>query len=318
MNALITRFLTPAVAVVALAIPAGAQTTTGVPPAIWAQVAALGPVVDPVGVGKIYAQLRAQMPTDGVKRTLDIAYGPDPREKLDVYEPSAPATTPAPVLIFVHGGAFVGGDKKNYDNIGYYFARHGVVAVLPTYRLAPANPWPAGVEDVASAVKWTLANVAAHGGDPAKVVLFGHSAGATHVAAYALEKRFQPATGSGLVGVVLGSGIYDPSLDTLIVGAPPNAPDAAYYGADRAAYPEKSTALHLDAPKLPVFLFEVELDPLPMVVAGGSLYTQLCHRDHKCPIMYRFLNYDHLSAVVAFNTGDETVSAPILDFVRAR
>ena len=114
--------------------------------------------------------------------------GTDPREMLDVYEPSAPAATPAPVLIFVHGGAFVGGDKKNYDNIGYYFARHGVVAVLPNYRLAPANPWPAGVQDVAVAVKWTLAHIATHGGDPRKIVLFGHSAGATHVAAYALEK----------------------------------------------------------------------------------------------------------------------------------
>ena len=308
-----------AAAVLALASPAGAQTPVpGVPPAIWTQVAALGPVVDPVGVGKIYAALRAHMPTDGVKRTLDIAYGPDEREKLDVYEPAIPLATPAPVLIFVHGGAFVGGDKKNYDNIGYYFARHGVVAVLPTYRLAPKNPWPAGVQDVGSAVAWTRANVAVHGGDPARIVLFGHSAGASHVAAYVLEKRFQPASGSGLAGFVLGSGIYDPSLDALAVGAPPNPPDFAYFGPDRAEYPEKSTALHADAPKLPGMISEVELDPLPMLIANGSLYTQLCHRDHRCPLMYRFLNHDHLSAVVAINTGDESVSTPILDFIRAR
>lgn len=301
----------------ATATPAPAQTSGGVPPAIWSQVVALGPVVDSAGVEKIYAPLRAQMPTDGVKRTLDIAYGSDPRERLDVYEPSAPAAKPLPVLIFVHGGAFVGGDKKKYDNIGYYFARHGVVAVLPTYRLAPAFQWPSGVQDVARAVQWTRDNVATHGGDPAHIVLFGHSAGATHVAAYALEKRFQPAGGSGLAGVVLGSGLYDPSLDTLTVGAPPNAPDAAYYGADRAAYPEKSTALHLDAPKLPVMIFEVEYDPLPMVIAAGGLYNQLCHRDHGCPLMYRFLNHDHISAVTAINTGDETVSGPVLDFIRA-
>lgn len=313
------RFLCMVAAVVTLASPAVAQTpVSGVPPEIWSRIAALGPVVDPVAVGKIYAPLRATMPTDGVKRTLDIAYGTDEREKLDVYEPATPLAAPAPVLIFVHGGAFVGGDKKNYDNIGYYYARHGVVTVLPTYRLAPKNQWPAGVRDVGSAVAWTRAHIAAHGGDPARIVLFGHSAGATHVAAYALEKRFQPPTGSGLAGYVLGSGLYDPSLDALIAGAPPNPPDAAYYGADRAEYPEKATQLHADAPKLPGLIFEVELDPLPMVIANGSLYTQLCHRDHTCPLMYRFLNYDHLSAVVAINTGDETVSKPILDFVLAR
>ena len=166
--------------------PALAQTTPGVPAAIWAQVEALGPVVDPVGVGKIYAQLRAQMPTDGVKKTQNISYGPADLQKLDVYEPST-AVTKAPVLIFIHGGAFIGGSKNSYDNIGYYFARHGVVTVLGDYRLAPTFKWPTGAQDVGAVVAWTRANIAAHGGDPAKIVLFGHSAGATHVAAYALE-----------------------------------------------------------------------------------------------------------------------------------
>jgi acetyl esterase len=318
MNALTSRLLA-AVLFAGCVSPALAQPVSGVPPAIWTQIEALGPVVDPVGVGKIYAQLRAAMPTDGVKRTLDVSYGPDERNKLDVYEPSVAGATPAPVLIFVHGGAFVRGDKKNYDNIGYYMARHGVVAVLPTYRLAPANPWPAGVQDVAKAVAWTRANVAAHGGDPHRIVLMGHSAGATHVAAYALERQFQPPGGSGLAGVVLGSGIYDASLDALqLPGAPPNLPDRAYYGTDTATYAAKSIALHADAPKLPVMMFEAELDPLPMVIASGSLYTQLCHRDGVCPEMYRFLNYDHMSSVVAINTGDETVSAPLLAFIRAR
>ena len=297
--------------------PALAQTSSGVPPAIWTQIEALGPVVDPVNVRKIYAQLRAQMPTDGVKKTANVAYGPADAQKLDLYEPSTPVAK-APVLIFVHGGAFIGGSKNTYDNIGYYMARHGVIAVLPDYRLAPANPWPTGAQDVGAAVAWTRANIAAHGGDPSKIVLFGHSAGASHVAAYTFEKRFQPASGSGLAGVILGSGLYDPALDALITGAPPNAADAAYYGSDMKTYPARSTFLHADAAKLPTMIFEVELDPLPMVVQNGALYTFLCHRDNQCPLMYRFLKYDHISAPASINLGDETVAGPVLDFIRAR
>jgi acetyl esterase len=297
--------------------PALAQSVPGVPPAIWAQVEALGPVVDTAGVGKIYAPLRAQMPKDGVKKTADIPYGAADLQKLDVYEPSTPVTK-APVLVFVHGGAFIGGSKNSYDNIGYYFARHGVVTVLADYRLAPAFKWPTGAQDVGAAVAWTRANIAAHGGDPAKIVLFGHSAGATHVAAYALEKRFQPASGSGLAGVILGSGIYDPSLDPITAGSPPNGPDIAYYGADTSTYAARATGRHADAPKLPTLIFEVELDPLPMLVANGTLYSVLCHRDLQCPIMYRFLMHDHISAPAAINTGDESVSTPLLNFIKAR
>jgi hypothetical protein len=72
MNALLPRLAAIAVFLGA-ASPAFAQTVPGVPPAIWAQVEALGPVVDPVKVGKIYAQLRSQMPTDGVKKTLNVS-----------------------------------------------------------------------------------------------------------------------------------------------------------------------------------------------------------------------------------------------------
>lgn len=306
-----TIFALVAALLAGAACPAGAQSSSGVPPAIWAQIQALGPVVDPAGVNKIYAQLRAQMPTDGVKKTLNIPYGPADAQKLDLYEPVTPVTK-APVLIFVHGGAFIGGSKSSYDNIGYYMARHGVIAVLPDYRLAPANPWPTGAQDVGAAVAWTRANAAAHGGDPNRVVLFGHSAGASHVAAYAFEKRFQPTSGSGLAGVILGSGLYDPSIE----GANPT--NTAYYGADQKTYAARSTALHADAAKIPTLIFEVELDPLPMVIENGVFYSLLCHRDNQCPVMYRFLMYDHISAPTAINTGDESISAPLLDFIRAR
>jgi len=77
---------------------------------------------DPVGVGKIYAQLRAQIATDVRKKDAEHLVRSGRLQKLDVYEPST-AVTKAPVLIFIHGGAFIGGSKNSYDNIGYYFAR---------------------------------------------------------------------------------------------------------------------------------------------------------------------------------------------------
>ena len=116
----------------------------------------------------------------------------------------------------------------------------------------------------------------------------------------------------------LGSGLYDPSLDPITAGNPPNPPDAAYYGTDQTTYAASSTALHIDAAKIPTLIFEVELDPLPMLIANGNLYSLLCHRDNQCPLMYRFLMHDHISAPTGINTGDETVSMPLLNFIRAR
>jgi triacylglycerol lipase len=301
-----------------LMCPAGAQTTApGVPAEIWSKIQALGPVLDAASVYKIYGSLRTQMPTDGVLRANNVPYGPDARNVVDIYQPSPRPAAPAPTLIFVHGGAFVGGTNKSYDNIGYYFARHGVVTVLPTYRVAPAHPWPAGAQDIAAAVRWTKEHAAEYGGDGARVFLFGHSAGATHAGAYAFERRFQPSSGSGLAGVILASGLFDPALDAMWSTPAIIKPDQAYYGADSDTYAARSTALHLDAPRVPTLIYEVELDPPEMVVGSGTLFAALCHRDRQCPTFYRFLQYDHISSVAAINTGDETISAPILEFIHS-
>jgi acetyl esterase/lipase len=115
-------------------------------------------------------------------------YGPDPRQRLDVHRASEPSPG-APVLLFAPGGGFVAGDKDNaglpfYRHIGRWAADRGLVAVTMNYRLAPQHQWPAGAEDIADAVAWVRANIAEHGGDPERIVLAGHSAGAAHVAGY--------------------------------------------------------------------------------------------------------------------------------------
>src|SRR5262249_45988913 len=155
----------------------------------------------PVETAALYAPAHAKAPADGVKVTIDIAYGPDARHRLDVYapapQPSHATVALMPVLIFIHGGGFVSGDKIEpnspyYANIGHHFARRGVLTILATYRLAPLHVWPSGARDVGAVVKWARDNAGRFGGDDSRIVLMGHSAGASHVAAYGLERRHQP------------------------------------------------------------------------------------------------------------------------------
>lgn len=317
-----------ALALVALASPAwGQPSTSAVPPEIAAQLRAIGPVIDVPAVGKLYKPLQAEAPRDGVKRTADVHYGSDERHRLDVYEPASHPAAAMPVLVFIHGGGFVRGDKSTpdhlfYDNIGYYFARHGVLAVLATYRLAPQHPWPAGAQDVAAAVKWTRANAGRFGGDAKRVVLWGHSAGAALAAAYGLDKRFQPKGGPGLAGLILMAGVYDPVLETEAAGqfsgwdARPS--NEAYYGKDTRKYAARAPLRHLTGPKLPVMLIISELDPVPMHIETGALFAALCQRDRRCPDLVTPRDHDHISEAYAINTPDESVSGPVLAFINRR
>ena len=322
MHAGKTVWLAVGLCMAALAGPASAQ----VPPDIAAQLRAIGPVIDVPAVAKLYAPLQATAPRAGVKRTNDVHYGPDERNRLDVYEPEAHAARPMPVLVFIHGGGFVRGDKSTpgtpfYDNIGYAFARHGVLTILATYRLAPQHPWPAGARDVAAAIKWTRANAARFGGDPRRIVLWGHSAGGAHAAAYGLDKRFQPKGGPGLAGLILMAGVYDPVLEAegaaQFPTAHPQGSDVAYYGKDATRYAARAPIRNMTGPKLPVMLILSELDPVMMHIETGELFAALCARDHRCPTLVTPRDHDHISEAYAINTPDESVSGPVLKFVQS-
>jgi acetyl esterase len=298
----------------------------GVPPQIAAQLREIGPVIDVPAVTRIYAPLHAETPKAGVTRTADIAYGSDPRNKLDAYAPKTRPETRMPVLIFIHGGGFVRGDKAIpqtpfYENIGYYFARHGVLTLIATYRLAPKAAWPAGAQDVGAVVKWARTHAEGLGGDARRIVLWGHSAGAAHVAAYAFDKRLQPKGGSGLAGAILMAGVYDPVLETeglaQFQGSNPEPSNKAYYGANPKLYAARAPLRHLTAPKLPVLLIVSELDPPMMHVETGALFAALCGRDKACPELLTPRDHDHISEAYAINTADETISGPVLAFVEA-
>jgi len=148
-------------------------------------------------------------PRDTNLRVLfDLPYGDDARQRLDLYLPCARAF---PVAVFVHGGSWSFGDKALYGHLGMFLARHGVGAALVNYRLSPRVRHPEHARDVAAAVAWTRRHVRAHGGDPHRMYLMGHSAGAHLAALLATDPAHLRPWGlapAHLRGVVALSGIY--------------------------------------------------------------------------------------------------------------
>ncbi|PZO52694.1 MAG: alpha/beta hydrolase [Alphaproteobacteria bacterium] len=150
---------------------------------------------------------------DGVRRVVrDAAFGPGERQKLDVYAPAGHDGQPLPVLMFIYGGSWRYGEKDDYEWLGAALAAQGFLVVVPNYRLVPDVVFPAFVEDCAAAVRWTVDNCAAHGGDPTKLVLSGHSAGGYNAVMLALNGAYLSTAGvdSARVRGAIGlAGPYD-------------------------------------------------------------------------------------------------------------
>src|SRR5579871_3858015 len=153
-----------------------------------------------------------------VVRQTDLHYGPDGRQTLDIYAPRSARNRP--VVIFWYGGSWTQGSKSDYRFVGALLAARGFVAVIPDYRLYPASTFPGFEEDGARAVAWVNRHVEEFGGDPRRVVLMGHSAGAHTAAFLAYNRNFlreagaDPASIVGLVGLS-GPYVLVPDTDTL-------------------------------------------------------------------------------------------------------
>jgi acetyl esterase/lipase len=163
----------------------------------------------------------ANLIENGDAPSTEFTYGEGPRQQYDLYRPVGPAAAPPagplPGVIFVHGGSWATGDKRSYRWVGQGLAAQGFIAVLPNYGLMPDRRFPGFVDDVARAVAHALAQIPQWGGDPQRVVLMGHSAGAHIAALVAYDARYLAAHGltpsvfSGFVGL---SGPYDFIFDT--------------------------------------------------------------------------------------------------------
>jgi acetyl esterase len=271
-------------------------------------------------VAALYEPLLAQQDRSGVRVHTELPYGPHTRHRLDVSQPEGPAPAGGwPVLVFLHGGGFIRGHKGHRANLGVFMAQQGFVAVLPNYRLAPDEHWPCGPQDVAAVWQWLQRHGPQWGADAQRVVLMGESAGAAHVAAATLMRRFQPE-GWRIAGAVLLSGPYNARLEGLSRPqfgiATPDPRNEAYFGPDPAAWDAASIVDHIDAAPLPLWISWTEWDLLQMQVQAGELFARLVSRHGFQPRLTVLPQHNHFSQGYTFGTADTTLSAPLLAFLR--
>ncbi len=214
-----------------------------------------------------------------------VAYGPDPRQRFDVYAPAAPG--PHPVLLFAYGGSWNSGRKANFAFVGRAFAAQGFVTVIPDYRLAPAAHYPDFVDDIAEAAAAALRAAPTFGGDPSRLFFMGHSAGGYNVLQAAL-----------LPGLLEAHGVPKGTLKAVVTLAAPADFKPLDFPETRAAfgqYPDLGATLPVsharpDAPPLlmlhgrydtTVGLYNAEHMMRAMAEKGGhaemKVYEHLAH-----------------------------------------
>ena len=129
------------------------------------------------------------VPKSGYKLKADVPYGSGSRQKLDIYLPASQLKSEA-VIVFLYGGSWRKGSKRDYRFVGQMLASQGYAVVIPDYRLFPEVIFPAFVEDAAAAISWVYKNRVGPGEPSNKIVLMGHSAGAHSAALLALDKTY--------------------------------------------------------------------------------------------------------------------------------
>jgi acetyl esterase/lipase len=265
---------------------------------------------------KLFAGLHAQAPFADVEIARDLAYGPDERQRLDVFRAKAAAKAARPVLVFVHGGGFIGGNKSMpgmpfYDNVGVWAARHGLLGVNMTYRIAPKNPWPAGSEDVSAALDWLRASAASHGGDPSCIFLMGQSAGGAHVAQFLAHQQFSGAGRDALAGAILVSGLYDTNtMDK-------NPLFKAYFGEDPSLYAQRSVLPGIADSPTPLLVTLSEFDPLDFKRQYVVLLSAYLEKRRTLPHLAWLPGHGHVSGMLAVNTESDPLGDNVLAFIES-
>jgi len=193
--------------------------------------------------------------------------------------------------------------------IGDFAARQGWIGATRAYRLAPAHKVPGGGEGRARAVGGLRENGAAHGGDRARVVLGGQSAGAAHVASYVAHRQHHVAEAGGIAGAVMMSGIYD-TLNTT-----PNDFHRAYYGEERAMWGPASMQAGLINADIPQLFTVSEFDPEDFQVAAARLAGAWGAAKAEFPRLHYLEGHNHLSPALSFGSEEREVEELVAGFV---
>jgi acetyl esterase/lipase len=251
-----------------------------------------------------FAPLHSGEIPPGIAITRDVRYGPADRNRLDVFLPDRKREG-APVLLFVHGGGFVRGDKTTpgspfYDNVGLLAARNGIIGATMTYRLAPEHQWPSGSDDVSAAVRWLRENLSQ------RIFVMGQSAGGAHVAGYLAREHSAGMSEWNPAGAILVSGLYD--IDTM----ERNQFFHAYHGHDVAG---RSFLRALVRTPVPLMVITAELDPADFLRQGAKLLEASVEERQQYPRFLHLRGHNHLSPVLNLGAAGDTFSAELLDFI---
>lgn len=291
--------------------------------------------------------------TPSVRETLDLRYHPGrARQVLDIYAPTT--TVKAPVVIFVHGGSWVFGDKDFFGlhrKMGRFLAREGVVAVMINYRLSPSVKHPEHAKDVARAYAWVVRNISKFGGDPERIILAGHSAGAHLASLVATDDSYlrdptlklTPKERESLRGVVSICGVYRIPAEeefnkmaleivTHLVGEATQSKVAGFmhptlmwaskrvnpfplvFGTDRGIATNASPSSHI-RPGLPAFLLLNSEAEIPGLTAMAEDFSDRLKKNGTAVEWKVIDGVTHRTIVREFH-GSTPTSKLVLDFVR--
>jgi acetyl esterase/lipase len=261
--------------------------------------------------------VNAFIPAGGYSQIDGIAYSrnADPRQTLDVYVPREPTLpAPRPVVVFFYGGSWQSGDKAVYQFVGEALTAQGYVVVIPNYRTYPSVNFPAFVDDAAKSVRWTQDHVRDYGGDPANMVLMGHSAGAHIAMLLGLDAHFLDTAGVARTNIraVIGmAGPYDflPLTDPKL--------EALFTNADGLAVTQPINFVRGDEP--PLLLLHGLSDTT--VLPRNSEHLAVAARAAGAQVMLiEYPDYGHIgliARVAAPLRGNAHVLPDITDYIRA-
>ena len=179
---------------------------------------------------------------------FDISYGDDPLQKLDVYLPDQPVK--APVMVYIHGGGWMKGDKKAVGENPAFFNGKGWIFVSINYRLLPEGRHPENVNDVALAIAKIHDRAPEEGGDPEKIFVMGHSAGAHLAALVATDPRPLVKAGKSL-GILKGTIALDTNAYDIprLIAELPAELYTEVFGSDAAEQKDASPQFHVAVDK---------------------------------------------------------------------
>lgn len=246
-----------------------------------------------------------------VKKNITYVTGKpedEPKHKLDVYAP--PGASNAPVFFFAHGGAWRFGDRWQYPPFGHRMAKEGIVTVILSYRLAPKNPHPAQIDDVAAAFAWTMRNVTDYGGDTNRVFVAGHSAGAHLVSLLTLHDRYLARHGltpKSIRGVIALSGVYDLTIFDS---------QSVVFGNDKEVRRDASPQFFIRSEMPPFFVSYCEWDYPTLPAQAKRFHAALKQAGISAELFFTPRD-NHIYEMISMTYDDDVTAQAVLRFMRS-